>query len=80
MFDNRLDFLLYYSLVQRPVQLPLYHFIIDIEEVILSVFRLELVFQALLRILKLLAEFLMCLSDLFRRSIDELIFPLDPGI
>ena len=52
----------------------------DIEEVILPVFGLELIFQALRHSLELLAEFLVCLPDLLRRSIDELVLPLDPGI
>ena len=44
MFDNGLGFLLYYGLVQRPIQLPLYYLIMNVEEVILPVFGLELVF------------------------------------
>jgi hypothetical protein len=60
--------------------LPLYYLIVDVEEVILPVFGLELIFQALYRSLKLLAEFLVRLPDLLRRSIDELILPLDPGM
>jgi hypothetical protein len=44
MFDDRLSFLLHYGCVQRPVQLPLYHLIVDVEEVILPMFSLELIF------------------------------------
>jgi hypothetical protein len=80
MFDDRLGFLLHHGLVQRPVQLPLYHFIMDIEEVILPVFSLKLVFQALLRVLELLAEFLVRLPNLLRRSLNELVLLLDPGM
>jgi hypothetical protein len=58
MFDDGLGFLLHRGLVQRPVQLLLHHPIVNVEEVILPVFGLELGFQALRRILKLLAEFL----------------------
>jgi hypothetical protein len=60
--------------------LPLYHLIVDVEEVILSVFSLKLVFKALCCSLKLLAKFLMRLSNLLRRSLDELVVPLDLGI
>lgn len=60
--------------------MPLYYFIINIKKVILFVFGLKLVFQAFLRILNLLAEFLIRLSDLFRRSVNKLILLLDLGI
>jgi hypothetical protein len=80
MLDNKLDFFLDYGLVRRPVQLPLYHLIVNVEEVILPVFSLELVFQALRRSLKLLAKFFMCLPDLLGRSIDKLVLLLDLGM
>jgi hypothetical protein len=43
-------------------------------------FGLKLVFQALLRSLELLAEFLMRLPNLLRRSLNELVLSLDPGM
>jgi hypothetical protein len=80
MFDDGLGFLLHHDLVQRPVQLLLHHPIVNVEEVILLVFGLELVFQALRRILKLLAEFLVRNPNLLGRSINELVLPLDLGM
>ncbi len=80
MLDDRLGFFLDHGLVQRPVQLPLYYFIVDVEEVTLPVLGLELVFQALRRSLELLAEFLVGLPDLLRRSIYKLILLLGPGM
>jgi len=80
MLDNRPSFLLHHGLVQRPVQLSLHHLILDVEEVILPVFGLELVFEALHCSLELLAEFLVRLPDLLGRSIDELVLLFDPGM
>lgn len=62
------------------VQLPLYYLIVDVEEIILPVLGLELVFQAFHRSLKLLAEFLMRLPNLLGRSINEFILLLHLGI
>jgi hypothetical protein len=52
----------------------------DIKEVILPVFGLELVFQALYYSLELLAEFLICLPDLLRYLLNKLILLLNPDI
>jgi hypothetical protein len=60
--------------------LPFYYFIINIKEVIFLVFGLELVFKALCYSLKLLAEFLIHLFNLFRRLLNKLILLLNPGI
>lgn len=60
--------------------MPLYHFIVDLEEVIFPICLSDLVFQALLRILEPLAEVLVFLRDLLRGLLDKPVLPLDLGM
>ncbi len=60
--------------------MPLYYLIINIEEVIVPILGLELIFKALYYSLELLAEFLVRLPNLLRHSINKLILLLNPGI
>ena len=83
MLNDRLDLLyllLYNCLIQLPVQLPLYYFIINLKEVIFLIYVFHLVLQALLRILELLAEVLVFIPNLLQSPLDELILLLDLGI
>jgi hypothetical protein len=60
VLNKRLDvLLLYYGLVQ----LPFHHFVMNTKEVIVSISLFDLVFQAFLHILKLLAKVIMLLPN-----------------
>jgi hypothetical protein len=80
MFNHRLHILLIlfcYKLVVLPFKLPLYHFIMNIKEIVLSILNFDLLFQAFLRIRKLLPKVLVLFSFLRRGFFNKPIFPLD---
>jgi hypothetical protein len=81
VLNDRLDLLdLLNCLIKLPIQLPLYHFIVNLKEVIFPVYVFDLVFQALPRILELLTEVLVFFPNLLQGPLNELILPLNLDI